>query len=73
MPITSWRSKYVVSGSTKSAKATVSLWKASQTTTKGIMNSPCSSLRLSISRIAMVFMVLFQAILAMNMSSVSMR
>ncbi len=37
------------------------------------MNSPVSSLRLSISRMAMVFMVLFQAILAMNIIRVSMR
>ena len=62
-----------MSGSTRSAKATVSLLKASHTTRKGIMYSPCSSLRLSISRTAIVFMLLFQAMLAMKISSVSMR
>ncbi len=37
------------------------------------MYSPCASLRLSISRTAIVFMLLFQAMLAMKISSVSMR
>ena len=62
-----------MSGSTRSAKATVSLWKASQTTRKGIRNSPSSSFAFSISRTAMVFMVEFQAMLAMKIISVSSR
>ena len=62
-----------MSGSTRSAKATVSLWNASQTTMNGIMYSPASSLLLSISRTFDVFIVLFQAMLAMNIIKVSMR
>ena len=62
-----------MSGSTRSAKATVSLWNASQTTRNGILNSPSSSLAFSISRTAMVFMVEFQAMLAMKIMSVSSR
>ena len=72
MDITSWRSRYVVSGSTRSAKAVISDWKASHTTRKGMRNSPFSSRLLSCSRTSTVFMVEFQAMLAMKMSSVSM-
>ena len=40
--ITSWRSRYVVSGSTRSANAVISDWNASQTTRNGILYSPSS-------------------------------
>jgi hypothetical protein len=61
----------VVSGSTRSAKATVSDWKVSQTMMNGILYSPFSSLSTSISRTLSVFIDEFQAMLAMNRSSVS--
>ena len=71
MDITSWRSRYVVSGSTRSAKAVVSDWNASQTTRNGILYSPSSRLSFSILRISDVFIVEFHAMFAMKSSSVS--
>ena len=69
--ITSWRSRYVVSGSTRSANAVVSDWNASQTTRNGILYSPSSRLSFSILRTAGVFIVEFHAMFAMKISSVS--
>ena len=62
-----------MSGRTRSAKATVSLWNASQTTRNGISCSPSAFLRFSISRTATVFMVEFHAMFDMKISSVSSR
>ena len=61
-----------MSGSTRSAKSTVSEWNASTTTRKGSLYSPSSPRAVSISRTPAVFMLEFQAMLAMNSSSVSM-
>ena len=61
-----------MSGRIRSAKAVISDWKASQTTMKGILYSPLAlSLSLSILRTSTVFMVEFQAMLAMKIISVS--
>ena len=60
-----------MSGSTRSANATVSDWKASATIRNGILYSPLSSLSLSILRTPEVFMLEFQAMLAINRNSVS--
>ena len=62
-----------MSGSTRSAKATISDWNASHTTRNGSWYSPVASFALSISRTAMVFMVEFHAMFAMKISSVSRR
>ena len=62
----------MVSGSTRSAKAVISDWKASQTTRKGILYSPSSRLSFSILRTSLVFMVEFHAMFAMKISRVSM-
>ena len=73
--ITSCRSRYVVSGSTRSANAVISDWKASQTTRNGILYSPASfpsaCLSFSMRRTSDVFIVEFHAMLAMKIISVS--
>ena len=61
-----------MSGSTRSAKATISDWNASQTIRKGILYSS-PSFALSISRTVDVFIVEFHAMLAMKIINVSMR
>jgi hypothetical protein len=71
MDMQSCRSRYVVSGRIRSAKAVISLWKASHTTRKGILYCPSSRLSLSILRTSDVFIVEFQAMLAMKISKVS--
>jgi len=63
--ITSCRSRYVVSGSTRSANAVVSDWNASQTTRNGILYSPSARLSFNMRRISDVCIVEFQAMLAM--------
>ena len=60
-----------MSGRTRSAKFTVSEWNASTTTRNGILYSPDASFARSMSCTDPVFMVEFQAMLAMKRTSVS--
>ena len=64
-----------MSGSTRSAKAVISDWNASQTTRNGILYSPASGpsacRSFNIRRTSTVFIVEFHAMLAMKISNVS--
>jgi hypothetical protein len=69
--ITSWRSRYVVSGSTRSANAVISDWNASHTAMNGILYSPPALRSFSMRRTSTVFMLEFHAMFAMKIISVS--